>query len=68
MERMKVLPEDDFLTEDEWEVAHSYLVFAFRKVAGNGALVPFRKQKAKTVSDSDIITLGSAGTLGANLV
>ena len=31
LERMKVLPEKSTISEDEWEVAHTYMVVAFRK-------------------------------------
>ncbi|KAL1529363.1 hypothetical protein AB1Y20_000315 [Prymnesium parvum] len=31
LERMSVLPNDDSISEQEWEVSHAYMVVAFRK-------------------------------------
>ena len=63
LDRMKVLPADGFVSEEEWEVAHCYMVLALRKRddGGNVALTPPPPEAnpghRKLDADRDIIYL-----------
>lgn len=70
LERMKVLPPAagamSALTEDEWEVAHTYMAVAFRKRAEAGAdeagaMPPrVRNEGHRRLIEQDIVHLGAA--------
>ena len=65
LERMKVLPPESGgrLSEEEWEVAHTYQCVAFKKKALPGCSEPSKPVKNpgnKRLSESDIVFLGTA--------
>ena len=70
LERMKVLPADGSLSQDEWDVAHCYMVVAFRRVALPGEVAvppqPVRNPgNRKLQPDTDIIYLNPADAAAA---
>jgi mRNA (guanine-N7-)-methyltransferase len=67
LERMRVLPETEVggISEAEWEVAHSYLAFAFRK-EGADAPTPPRGQRPRYrhFGEERIVRVGEGGNGG----
>lgn len=61
LERMRVLPDGASVSEEEWEVAHTYMIVAFRKGAPNRP-PPQRNPGHRPVADHEILILeGSDG-------
>jgi mRNA (guanine-N7-)-methyltransferase len=69
LERMKVLPPDEGgrLTEEEWEVAHTYTCVAFRKkpTATDALAQPVKNAGHRKLDPQEIIVLG-AGASGSS--
>ena len=68
----RVVPEHGTISDAEWEVAHTYLAFAFRRLGPNGETVtrappPLRSSGApQRVTDADILWLeGGDGVTAA---
>ena len=61
LERMKALPENGYVSQEEWDVAHLYMVVAMRKRGGGGQGAPLEKNNGHKRVDpmSDIIYLNA---------
>ena len=61
LERMKALPENGYVSQEEWDVAHLYMVVAMRKRGGGGKGAPLEKNNGHKRVDpmSDIIYLNA---------
>ena len=58
----RVVPEHGQISDAEWEVAHTYLAFAFRRLGPNGEAVtrpppPLRSLGGRRMTDADILWL-----------
>eukprot|EP00962_Isochrysis_galbana_P060975 scaffold36083_cov112-Isochrysis_galbana.AAC.6 len=65
LERMRVLPDTDggSISEAEWEVAHTYLAFAFRKDGADRPAPPRGKRPGHTAFREEcIVRLGQVGS------
>jgi len=64
LQRMRVLPKEGFISDEEWDVAHSYLVFSFVKLPAAGeAAAPLRpapRTRHRPVRDTDVIKLSTS--------
>lgn len=63
--RMKVLSEDSPMTEEEWEVSHGYMAFAFRKKGAAEAASSGARGRHRRYDESRITRVGGVGAAGA---
>ena len=65
-----MLPEHGLISDAEWEVAHTYLAFAFRRLGPDGETVtrpppPLRGLGGRRVTDADILWLAGGDGVAA---